>query len=632
MENARLVVVGAAGLALCASRAVADYKDQIGFTLLKTELGQSAPTGAGVNVVHAESGVASIDANPVTGEFAGKHFDFLPAAPAAVDGHAQIVGSLFYGNSSIAPGIHNISHFVGSFASSGAQQYAIPMLPPNYASNPIDGDCNADGTVDAVDFNTFSLHFNQLTTKGPTDGDFNRDGKVDSLDFGLMGANFGKSGLVPTLTQPAVSLGRVSNHSYLQWSDITTRVDWMAATDDTIFVAAVNNNESTPPASGDSGYFPACFNTISVGRLDGLHTIVNASTMAPYVAGRQAPLLVAPESKTSFATPVVSAVAALLVQTGHSQPALSVGSYLSPRTGQRIYNAETLEVIKAALLAGADRSAISTYAVNTAAGMDSRYGAGDVNAYNSYHIQAGGENNSRERGNTRNVTRWGFDYEPAMTSTSTATYSFTADLARTGVIASLAWNAKIDGGTVPYWNGAATLYHFNLGLYDQANPATAVAMSNSSIESTQNLFFPSLVRGHSYVLKVTAASGQAPFTWDYGLAWRFMADASIVSSSANGVYQLVNGDTNGDGRVDSVDSDVLGTNWGRTDARWDDGDFNGDGTINGTDFSLLSANFGYVRQSTAQPEMSAAALVPEPTIAGLAMATTLLLGRRRRRS
>src|SRR5262245_30907716 len=115
MGNARLVSLGAVGLLLAAS-ARADYKDQIGFNFLQSELGSATPTGKGIPVVHAETGVASIQSDPTTGEFAGKHFDFLPAPPASVDGHASLVGTLFYGNSSMAPGIRNITNYVQSFA------------------------------------------------------------------------------------------------------------------------------------------------------------------------------------------------------------------------------------------------------------------------------------------------------------------------------------------------------------------------------------------------------------------------------------------------------------------------------------------------------------------------------------
>src|SRR5438477_4090768 len=161
MQYARFVLAGAMSLLVFAQRVSADYKDQIGFTLLHQEQGASTPTGANVKVMHCESGVASIQSDPISGEFAGKHFDFLPATPLNVDSHAAIVGSVFYGNSSIAPGISTISNYVSSFASLGLQAGTVLEVPQNYASNPTPGDANLDGLVNTVDFNIFSLHFGQ---------------------------------------------------------------------------------------------------------------------------------------------------------------------------------------------------------------------------------------------------------------------------------------------------------------------------------------------------------------------------------------------------------------------------------------------------------------------------------------
>jgi hypothetical protein len=71
----------------------------------------------------------------------------------------------------------------------------------------------------------------------------------------------------------------------------------------------------------------------------------------------------------------------------------------SSRSGTTIYNAERVEVVRAALAAGADR-----YTVNTASsdivdyrldeenqsdnGLDIRYGTGQLNIYQSYYIIA----------------------------------------------------------------------------------------------------------------------------------------------------------------------------------------------------------------------------------------------------
>jgi len=53
----------------------------------------------------------------------------------------------------------------------------------------IDGDANLDGVVDGLDYNAWSLHYNQ--PGGWTGGDFNGSGFVDGLDYNLWSLNYG---------------------------------------------------------------------------------------------------------------------------------------------------------------------------------------------------------------------------------------------------------------------------------------------------------------------------------------------------------------------------------------------------------------------------------------------------------
>ncbi|MEO0532161.1 MAG: endo-1,4-beta-xylanase [Planctomycetota bacterium] len=73
------------------------------------------------------------------------------------------------------------------------------------------------------------------------------------------------------------------------------------------------------------------------------------------------------------------------------------------------------------------------------------------------------------------------------------------------------------------------------------------------------------------------------------------------------------GDFNGDGTVDLLDLDLLGANFGRTDATFSQGDANGDGTVDLLDLDILGAEF-----SNTLP-----AAIPEPTT--LVMLATLVL-------
>ena len=164
----------------------------------------------------------------------------------------------------------------------------------------------------------------------------------------------------------------------------------------------------------------------------------------PYASGsRTRPDLVAPAGATSWATPMVSSAAALLVETGHKGGTTlstdpSVKSTTN-RNGDTIYNAERSEVVKAALMAGASRKSPNLtnsvtpngYVVNTDNGLNNIYGAGQLNIFNSYHLIAAGEQNSREdfaSGNGEIMAR-GFDYDPQFGglggSNRTGSYVFT---------------------------------------------------------------------------------------------------------------------------------------------------------------------------------------------------------------
>ncbi len=93
------------------------------------------------------------------------------------------------------------------------------------------------------------------------------------------------------------------------------------------------------------------------------------------------------------------------------------------------------------------------YTVNTDNGLNNVYGAGQLNIYNSYHIIAAGEQNSREdlpAGNGE-IKAVGFDYDPQFgglngNSNRTGSYVFTA-LTTGSLSASLVWNLTVTGGT-----------------------------------------------------------------------------------------------------------------------------------------------------------------------------------------
>jgi hypothetical protein len=260
-----------------------------------------------------------------------------------------------------------------------------------------------------------------------------------------------------------------------------------------------------------------------------------------YTAGRTKPDIVVPENNASRATPRVASAAALLIDAAHSNPAWSTdpaGISATNRNGDVIYNAERVEVIRAALMAGASRQTnnssstdIVDYRVDaadrTANGLDRRFGAGQLNISNSYHIVAAGEQNSVEdfRGGGGLIGAAGFDFDPAFGgykgSNSTATYFLTPTAGPARLIASLVWNVTVDGGTANNFDGSASLYDLDMMLYDVTNAANwaVVASSTSPNENTENLW--ELVEGgRAYAMHIKRGVAQNAFKWDYGLAWQ----------------------------------------------------------------------------------------------------------------
>lgn len=320
---------------------------------------------------------------------------------------------------------------------------------------------------------------------------------------------------------------RIANHSWVGQGDTPSDTSTLLRLVD----RQVERNEYLQVAATSTALLGNAYNVIAVGLSNGT-THGSGAIDGIYVAGRTRPDLVAPAANLSTATPIVSATAALLVQTGHQAgTSWSQGSTTITGVGT-VYNAERSETIKAALMAGADRQTSNTSGYGdltdyrsaghqTANGLDDRYGAGQVNVYNSYYIIAGGEQNSLQDGGSNNgqIGLRGFDYDSsfggANGSNTTGTYTFTVGTNTSETLyASLVWNLKVSNTSAL----TTTLHHLGLSLWDiTAN--TLLSSSSSLLDNSQNLFWTGLIGGHSYQLQVTSLE-TASFTWDYALAWR----------------------------------------------------------------------------------------------------------------
>ncbi|BBO68376.1 hypothetical protein DSCA_23060 [Desulfosarcina alkanivorans] len=560
----RFIVLAATVLLwLAAPLQAASYRDDIGYTGLEDERGTDIPDGTGVGITQVEAEVPVV-VDEETGEtagtwtpdrendeFAGKTISFKSSSDTtAASGHATSVGRQFYGNSSsMAPAIVDIDAYetndwlTSGFLACGLSLYGNPVQP----------------------------HYEWYVQ----------------------------------LSSPS----RVANHSWVGTTDDDTadsellkRLDFVVDTDEFIQITAVNNG------STQKSLLSGAFNAITVGRTDACHPIGTIAIDSLYTPGRTCPLLVAPMSTTSSASPIVASAAALLVQTGQDAALSTDPSEQSTqnRDGDAITNAERSEVIKAALLAGADRVTRNTWSADQIAdyrqdgdnGLDRRFGAGQVNITNSHHIIAAGEQNSDEddpAGHGQIGTE-GFDVDPAFGgsggSNATASYFFTADQDRSMLYASLVWNLHIDGGVFYHYDDTATLYDFDLTLYDvtDADHPTEVAASASSVDNTENLWVP-LTSGRTYRLLVHLGPEQADCRWDYALAWRIATPPDTDGDTLPDDWEVYHGmdhtsiDTDADGMADGWEEGYS------LDPLTDDGslDTDDDGLDNLDEFTLGTA-------------------------------------------
>lgn len=459
-----------------------DYRNDIGYDELVERVGSSAPTGSGVMVMQIEAPTGTDSSglpiwSPTTGTtsslFNGATFEFVTSTSgrsSSTSSHAFGVGQVFYGNNAIASGIGSV----------------------------------------------------QVGNAGDWLG-------TDFLGLG-------------TVAAPAATNARVINHSWVGAlnsaalnAEALRRTDWLVQRDNVIDVAAVNNG------SANRQLLASSFNSITVGVTSGNHPRGSydlSGADAVYAGGRTRPDVVAPMNVTSAAAPVVSSVAAALVETGHAGgTTLSHGSTTN-RAGATIYNAERAETVKAAIMAGADRETrnlnntaqIDDYRSSghaTDNGLDSRYGAGQVNVSNSHAIIAGGEH---EAGSVLCVTSAdicaGFDYVEnfggANGSATELNYNFTATDDLNQLSASLVWNLDVDQFRTA---GGAGLRNLGLSLYD-ATTGQQVGSSVSLIDNTQNLWY-SLVSGRQYRITVFSLESES-FDGTYALAWNLSQSTTPV--------------------------------------------------------------------------------------------------------
>ena len=215
---------------------------------------------------------------------------------------------------------------------------------------------------------------------------------------------------------------------------------------------------------------------------------------------------------TSYATPEVSAAAAMLVQVARSNPALLQAN-------------NNPAVIKAILMAGTDKNPLPTWSQTPTQPLDPQYGAGQLNFDWAYQILTAGPQTA---GTTSLARSSGWSYaslNPSGSSGNTKTYYFHVPSGQPyDLSALLTWERN-----VAYTPGSGTasatftpsLATIDLDLY-HANGnfslGSLVAASSSRIDNVQYVFDRGLTTGE-YALQVTRSDSLAS-PWNYALAWQ----------------------------------------------------------------------------------------------------------------
>lgn len=368
------------------------------------------------------------------------------------------------------------------------------------------------------------------------------------------------------------------------------KFDFQIERDDFTAVVGLGNNTDPLPYLMVQSY-----NAIAVGKANGSHSsgLTADHPQNDYGPGRSKPDIVAATGTTSLATATVSSAAAVLRGT------------LAGTDGDRS------EPVKAILMAGASKDRFAAWSRSATTPLDDVYGAGELNIFNSYKIQLGGQTDGgSSAASAPAAPSYGWDYG-VLGSGDELYYDFEVAPGSTAAEFSilLTWNANIPNLS----SIAPSLSNLDLTLLD--GDGGVVDESVSTVDNVEHIYLKDLAAG-SYTLKVAGAAAS-----DFGLAWRMETLADMVSA-----------DFNGDSLVDGRDFSIWQRNAGTlVSAAHSQGDADGDGDVDADDLFAYESGFG-------DPPVSAVAFaallqlhaVPEPGSAALAVAAALAFALARR--
>ncbi len=306
---------------------------------------------------------------------------------------------------------------------------------------------------------------------------------------------------------PLLQPFRVQNHSWIgnfgtlpaeiaAAEDTLARLDYAINRDNISVAVGLNNGTSAHPQLLGQSY-----NAIAVGRTDGIHS---RGLTSVYGSGRVKPDIVTRESSTSAATSRVSSVLAVL-----HHKAVNEGN---PDASRAV-------MIKSILMAGATKDEFPGWSRTTTRPLDTVFGAGEMNLYNSYKILEAGETDgslSVPAGKT--IETVGYDYGESIDPGSPLYYNMevgAGGLEDLSVM--LNWNIEVTDSNpdINLFDPQTMLANMSLRLYDSSvSPlGTLLDSSLSPVDNVEHIYLSSLGQGR-YTIEVST-----DISTTFGLSW-----------------------------------------------------------------------------------------------------------------
>ena len=482
-------------------------KDDVGYTALLNQMGEDTPNGAGVTIGIIEPAFAGRDNPDLTAWLPNltysnpkiSHVTLIDASGGSTfdSGHSSEVSKQLFGlNSGLATGITEAYYY-------DLSDFLFNKLVP---------------LTDYVGTTQPSAFFYSLGNKV-------FQNQINNIS--------------------AISTGSENNGNFLR------RFDWATAHEDVINLVSAGNTSLSP------ALFSSSYNSIYIGITTGTSGKRTTNIDNIYNGLRQRPDVVTPIRNTSYGTAAASSITSVLLETARD-PTLTFSNSSRSNTLVNTRHAEKPEVMKALLMAGAERETNNTVVndflkdengvairdengavtrfirditnyraagFRTDNGLDFRYGAGQANVFNSYQILTAGEQDSREDGGNTSVSLFGFDYDEAFGNgagdnnpNSVASYQLPTLNSDANFNITLAWNLDVYSGDGLFIN--ALLYDLDLWLYDVTGDSEELVNASASSLANTETISQLLLAGRDYEFRVTSEKNVTALLWDYGIAWR----------------------------------------------------------------------------------------------------------------